>query len=95
LIKSKLYHKIKRKKNEREQQKEFETNKHDIDYMKNLKEKAEEARVLERFEQRHSHKNKGLFLSNKLKSNSESANFLKNQISEMNRESSLIKNKPD
>jgi len=36
-----------------------------------------------------------MFLSNKLKSNSDSAKFLKDQISEMNRSSSLIKDKPE
>lgn len=95
LIKSKLFHKIKRKKAEREQQKDFESNKYDVDYLKNLKEQAEEGRIMERFEQRHSHKKKGLFLSNKMKSNSESAKFLKDQISEMNRHSTIIKEKPE
>lgn len=95
LIKSKLFHKIKRKKAEREQQKDFESNKYDVDYLKNLKEQAEEGRIMERFEQRHSHKKKGLFLSNKMKSSSESAKFLKDQISEMNRHSTIIKEKPE
>jgi len=50
---------------------------------------------MERFEQRHSHKKKGMFLSNKLKSSTDSAKFLKNQISEMNRSSTIIKDKPE
>lgn len=49
---------------------------------------------MERFEQRHSHKKKGLFLSNKLKSSGESAKFLKNTISDMNKTSTIIKDKP-
>lgn len=36
-----------------------------------------------------------MFLSNKLKSSTDSAKFLKNQISEMNRSSTIIKDKPE
>jgi len=93
-IKSKLYHKIKRKKKEREEVKQFEANKHDEDYLEKLKMKAEDERIRERFELSHSSKKKGLFLSNKLKTHSSSANFLKEQISDMNLKSTEIKNNP-
>eukprot|EP00341_Mesodinium_pulex_P014715 CAMPEP_0116893172 /NCGR_PEP_ID=MMETSP0467-20121206/3227_1 /TAXON_ID=283647 /ORGANISM="Mesodinium pulex, Strain SPMC105" /LENGTH=143 /DNA_ID=CAMNT_0004562699 /DNA_START=833 /DNA_END=1264 /DNA_ORIENTATION=+ len=74
--------------------KEYESNKGDVDYLQKLKEKAEDARIQERFELSHSSQKKGLFLSRKLQSHSESANFLKTQISDMNRASTEIKNKP-
>jgi len=75
--------------------KTFETNKHDIEYLQQLKEKAEDERIRERFELSHSSKKKGLFLSNKLQSHSTSANFLKDQISDMNLKSKEIKNNPN